>query len=51
MTVKIRIMGTREECEAASQIIAYAVPCRSISKFYPNRGKTIEGRVYVELDV
>lgn len=51
--MKMRIMGTREECAAMVQLIRETVPkeyIRSISNFYPNRRQTYsnEGRVYCE---
>lgn len=51
MTAKIRLMGTREECEIMANALRFMLPLRSISKFYPNRGQTIEGRVYVEVEI
>lgn len=52
--MKIRIMGTREECAAFTKIVKETVPkdyIRTISEFYPNRRKCTysnEGRVYME---
>ena len=51
--MKLRIMGTKEECVAMVQLIRQTVPTeyiRSISAFYPNRRQTFsnEGRVYCE---
>ena len=51
MSATIRLMGTREECEIMYQAIDFVMTVRSVSKFYPNRGKSIEGRVYVEVDI
>ena len=59
MTAKIRIMGTIEECRIMAdaldstflRVTPYRFSVRSVSKFYPNRGPSIEGRVYVEVDI
>ena len=51
MTGKIRLMGTREECEIMAHALIFMLDVRSISTFYPNRGQSIEGRVYVEVDL
>ena len=56
MSIKVRIMGTERECDAIVDYFSAAFQAypffkiRSISDFYPNRGKTIEGRVYVEVE-
>lgn len=54
--MKVRIMGTLEECDKIVSVLilgmkAYpdAMEIRSISDWYPNRGKSKEGRVYVEI--
>ena len=51
--MKLRIMGTQQECAAMVQLIRQSVPekyIKSISKFYPNRRETFsrEGRIYCE---
>ena len=51
--MKLRIMGTEEECAVMVDLICRTVPAkyiRSISDFYPNRRQTYgnEGRVYCE---
>ena len=51
MTAKIRLMGTREECEIMAHALSFMLSVRSISGFYPNRGQSIEGRVYIEVDI
>lgn len=51
--MKLRVMGRYEECAAFAAIIRDNVPARylrSISDWYPNRGITTEGRVYIEFD-
>lgn len=52
--MKLRIMGTRDECDLMVEIFERNIPrefVRSISGFYPNRGYTTEGRVYIDLDL
>lgn len=52
--MKIRIMGTREECDAFTKLVKARVPkenIRTISNFYPNVRKCAysnEGRVYMD---
>ena len=51
--MKLRIMGTKEECAAMVEIIIRTVPkeyIKSISAWYPNRRQTYsnEGRVYCD---
>ena len=51
--MKLRIMGTAEECAVMVALIRENVPeqyIKSISGFYPNRRQTYsnEGRVYCE---
>ena len=53
--MKIRLMGTRRECDylvdaLRDLYITRGLALRSVSPFYPNRGETIEGRVYVEVE-
>ncbi len=53
--MKIRVMGTREECnQAVSYYKALAndsnVKNVSISNLYPNRGSSNQFRLYVEID-
>lgn len=51
--MKMRIMGTEEECAAMVALIRANVPkehIRSISRFYPNLRQTYsnEGRIYCD---
>lgn len=48
--MKIRLMGTREECEIYAEALRQnAGPLiLEISAFYPNRGGGKLGRVYIE---
>ncbi|MDE7107176.1 MAG: hypothetical protein K2O39_02515 [Clostridiales bacterium] len=52
--MKIRVMGTREECEQAQRFYTQLskgdnVLSSSVSELYPNRGSTNQFRVYIEI--
>jgi hypothetical protein len=47
--VKIRIEGTREECQQATPKLAEVFDVVSISDPYPDRGQSRLVRVYVEI--
>lgn len=52
--MELRLMGTRQEVDGFVQVVKDNVPrefVRSISGWYPNRGHTIEGRVYIKLAI
>ena len=52
--MKIRIMGTKAECEAVAQFFAENLSDEhgySVSRLYSNRGNTNLYRVYIELAV
>jgi hypothetical protein len=46
--VKIRITGTRGETDAAVDALRGVLDVLEVSGFYPNRGDSQLGRVYVE---
>lgn len=48
--MKIRITGTKPELDAIKTILwnRYKDQIISISDFYPNRGMTNQGRIYIE---
>lgn len=54
--MKIRIMGTKDECSSFVKVVMQSVPksyIRNISEFYPNVRKcsySNEGRVYIDID-
>lgn len=54
--MKIRIMGTKEECELATKYYQELersdknVRCMTISDLYPNRGSTTVYRLYVDVE-
>lgn len=54
--MKIRVMGTRDECSAFADLAKRTIDdsyLRSISAFYPNRRGACsnEGRIYIEVDL
>lgn len=54
--MKIRVMGTRAECEAFGAMARETVDpalLRSISRWYPNRRSAYsnEGRIYIDVDL
>lgn len=51
MTVRLRIEGTHEEIDKTVRLLEMNAIVRQQSRFYPNRGSTIVGRVYLEVDV
>lgn len=46
--MKIRIMGTPQECADAVRVLRLGFDVLEESEFYPNRGTSRLGRVYVE---
>ncbi len=46
--MKIRITGTADETAAAAELLKDTFDVQEISAFYPNRGDSTLGRVYVE---
>lgn len=48
--MKIRITGTQKETAAAAELLRVVFDVREISEFYPNRGASKLGRVYVEAE-
>jgi hypothetical protein len=47
--MKIRLMGTPQEIEAIQAGLAKGLEILESSSFYPNRGDSKLGRVYVEV--
>lgn len=45
--MRLRISGTRAECDAA---VAAVLAVREVSGFFPNRGASVLGRVYLDAD-
>lgn len=46
--MKIRLHGTPEECEAAVRSLEDIMTVQSVSEPYPDRGRSVLVRVYVE---
>lgn len=49
--MKIRIIGTRGECDRLLVCLGQVVAVREVSDFYPNRPPSALGRVYLEVDL
>lgn len=49
--MRIRLEGTRDEVDTAAQALALGFDVQEISGFYPNRGASVLGRVYVTATV
>lgn len=45
--MKIRIEGTHEETDAAVDAVREVFDVHEVSRFYPNRGDSVLGRVYL----
>jgi hypothetical protein len=48
--MRIRLMGTRTEIAAAVDALRSVLEVREVSDFYPNRGASQLGRVYLDID-
>jgi hypothetical protein len=46
--VKIRLWGTEEECRAAVELLGEVMDLQSVTEPYPDRGRSVLVRVYVE---
>ncbi len=46
--MKIRLHGTEEECAEAVELLGSIMLIRSVSEPYPDRGRSVLVRVYVE---
>ena len=52
--MKIRVMGTKAECEQAQRFYNHFAQCENVSHctasgLYPNRGSVNQYRVYIEI--
>lgn len=47
--IKIRIEGTKKECQQVVQQLEAVFIIANVSPFYPNRGNAEIGRTYVEI--
>jgi hypothetical protein len=48
--VRLRLTGTERECTEAVHALAAAFEVREVSSFYPNRGGSLLGRIYVDAE-
>ncbi|UUV34358.1 hypothetical protein NQK81_13185 [Amycolatopsis roodepoortensis] len=48
--MRIRVEGTTAETERAAELLAEVFEVREVSSFYPNRGRSTLGRVYVDVE-
>jgi hypothetical protein len=46
--VKIRLHGTAEECEETAELLDTIMLIQSVSEPYPDRGRSVLVRVYLE---
>jgi hypothetical protein len=46
--VKIRLHGTAEECRETVELLGSVMLLQSVSQPYPDRGRSVLVRVYVE---
>ena len=46
--MKIRLHGTEEECREAVELLEEIMLLQSVSEPYPDRGRSVLVRVYVE---
>lgn len=45
--MKIRVEGTRAEVDATTALLGHVLDVHEVSRFYPNRGASVLGRVYL----
>jgi hypothetical protein len=46
--VKIRLHGTEDECRDTTELLESVMTIQSVSEPYPDRGRSVLVRVYVE---
>ena len=46
--MKIRLHGTEDECAAAVELLGEVLLIQSVSEPYPDRGRSVLVRVYIE---
>jgi hypothetical protein len=46
--VKIRLHGTEEECREMAELLESVMLVQSVSDLYPDRGRSVLVRVYIE---
>lgn len=47
--MKLRLMGTRDEINAVLPVLTAVLTVQEVSDFYPNRGNSRLGRVYLDV--
>jgi hypothetical protein len=47
--MRLRLMGTRADCAATVAVLRTCLRVLEVSEFYPNRGGSELGRVYVQV--
>jgi hypothetical protein len=47
--MRVRVTGTRDETAAAVDALAEVLEVREVSGFYPNRSRSVLGRVYLSV--
>lgn len=45
--MRIRVEGTRAEVDATTALLGHVLDVHEVSRFYPNRGASVLGRVYL----
>ena len=46
--MKIRLHGTEEECRETAELLTEVLAVQSVSEPYPDRGRSVLVRVYIE---
>ena len=46
--MKIRLHGTEEECRETAELLESVLLIQSVSEPYPERGRSVPVRVYIE---
>ena len=46
--MKIRLHGTKDECREAAELLEQIMLIQSVSEPYPDRGRSVLVRVYIE---
>ncbi|HEY3263307.1 MAG TPA: hypothetical protein VGJ95_24045 [Pseudonocardiaceae bacterium] len=49
--MKLRLLGTEQEWADAVIALSAGFVVRDVSAFYPNRGPSVLGRVYVDVEI
>lgn len=49
--MRIRLMGTRDETDRTVTALQEVLQVREVSDWYPNRGASLLGRVYIDAEL